>query len=153
MLYALLTGRPPFRADNVLGTLELVRQGTPELPSSLNKRVDRDLQTICLKCLEKEPRRRYATAEALADDLERWLRGEPIRARPAQAWERLRKWAHRRPMTAALALVTGAVLMASVVGVGLFNFHLSRASTRPTACAPMDSFASPACVAFFMLPT
>ncbi|CAN5291815.1 hypothetical protein BH10PLA2_BH10PLA2_08880 [soil metagenome] len=127
VLYALLTGCPPFRADSVLGTLDLVRQGTPDPPSSRNKRVDRDLQTICLKCLEKEPRQRYTTAEALANDLERWLRDEPIRARPAQGWERLRKWARRRPTTAALALVSAATVIAVIVGVGLFNFHLSQA--------------------------
>ncbi len=80
MLYALLTGKPPFRGDSVLETLEQVRHAQPEPPSGAGRGVDRDLETICLKCLEKDPARRYSTAQDLADDLERWLHGEPIRA-------------------------------------------------------------------------
>ncbi len=96
VLYALLTGKPPFKGDSVLETLEQVRQQLPEPPSGVGRDVDRDLETICLKCLEKEPERRYASALALAEDLERWLRGEPTLARPLSRPARLRRWAWRR---------------------------------------------------------
>jgi WD40 repeat protein len=118
VLYAALTGRPPFPGDDVLATLEQVRNQAPERPSTLNPRVDRDLGTVCLKCLEKDPRRRYDSAAALADDLERYLRGEPIVARQTGAWERLRKWARRRPAAAALVGVS-AVAALTLVGLGV----------------------------------
>jgi serine/threonine-protein kinase len=85
VLSALLTGRAPFHGETVLETLEQVRTREVEAPARVNGRVDRDLETVCLKCLQKEPGRRYASAEALAEDLERWLKGEPIAARPATA--------------------------------------------------------------------
>jgi WD40 repeat protein len=117
ILYELLTGRPPFRAENVLDTLLQVREAKPVRPWALNPRVDADLETICLKCLEKEPGRRYASAEALADDLERWQRGEPVRARRTGLLERTWKWARRRP---GLALMAGflAILLLAILGLG-----------------------------------
>jgi sugar lactone lactonase YvrE len=102
ILYELLVGRPPFQSGSVLGTLELVKSCEPVSLTRLNLSVPRDLETICLKCLEKEPRRRYADADALADDLRRFSAGEPIRARPTWSWERAGKWAKRRPAVAAL---------------------------------------------------
>ncbi|HYT95493.1 MAG TPA: serine/threonine-protein kinase [Gemmataceae bacterium] len=114
ILYELLTGQPPFRGETVLDTLAQVRQQEPVRPRSLRRSLDRDLETICLKCLAKEPQRRYGSAEALAEDLERWQKGEPIQAHRAGTWERTVKWARRRPAVAALCalalLSAGAVL-------------------------------------------
>jgi WD40 repeat protein/tRNA A-37 threonylcarbamoyl transferase component Bud32 len=107
MLYELLTGRPPFRAATVLQTLEQVKYLEPVSPSRLQPGLARDLETICLKCLQKEPSRRYATAADLAEDLERWQAGVPISARPVPFWERGWRWARRRPAVAAL----GALLL------------------------------------------
>ena len=115
ILYAALTARPPFQAEEVLETLRQVTGREPEPPSRINRRVDRDLETICLKCLDKEPRRRYGSAEALARDLERWLEGKPIQARRASVRERALKWARRRPAIAALG---GLVLLVAAAGLG-----------------------------------
>jgi WD40 repeat protein len=102
VLYALLTGRPPFVADAILETIEQVRGRAPAPPSRLNPRVGRDLETICLRCLEKDPIRRYATADALAQDLRRWLDGEPIAARPVAAAARIWMWSRRNRIVAGL---------------------------------------------------
>src|SRR5262249_49606621 len=99
--------------------LEQVRSQDPVPPGRLQPGLQRDLETICLKCLEKEPARRYPTARELADDLERFLHGEPIRARPAARWERGLKWARRRPAVAGLVAALAIVLVASFVAVTL----------------------------------
>jgi serine/threonine protein kinase len=106
ILYELLTGRPPFQAATPLDTVFQELEREPQRPPSINPRVDRDLETICLKCLDEDPLRRYGSAEALADDLKRWLAGEPIRARRTRGWERVLRWARRRPAVAALVVTT-----------------------------------------------
>jgi tRNA A-37 threonylcarbamoyl transferase component Bud32 len=117
ILFELLTGRPPFRAETMLETLRLVREQDPEHPSALNPKVDRDLETIVLKCLEKHPPRRYHSAEALAEDLERWLADLPIRARPATHFERAVKWVRRRPAAAGLVLFATIAALASAAAI------------------------------------
>ena len=126
VLYELLTGRPPFREETPLDTLRLVREKEPERPRAIHPDVDRDLETICLKCLEKETQKRYGSAAELADDLERWLSGEPIRARRSPLWERGVKWAKRRP--AAAALIAVGVVTPFLVVAGL-TFGLAREQT------------------------
>jgi WD40 repeat protein len=125
ILYECLTGRPPFRGESVWETLEQVRREEPVPPSLLQPKVPVDLETICLKCLHKETDRRYATAGKLADDLERFCRGEPVQARPTGRLERATKWARRHPVAAALAVVSGVAALA-VVGFGVSLFYGSR---------------------------
>src|SRR5262245_17276988 len=119
ILYELLTGRPPFRAETAAATLQQVLAEDPVPPSRLNPRVPRDLETICLKCLHKEPPRRYASARELTDDLGRFREAKPIRARPVGVGERAVKWARRRPATAVL-IAALLVLFAAATGAGLW---------------------------------
>jgi WD40 repeat protein len=122
ILYELLTGRPPFQAESPLDTLMQVRFEDPVSPSRLQPRLPRDLVTICLTCLHKEPPKRYASAEALAADLRRFLDGKPIRARPTGAGERLVKWARRRP---AVAASLASMLLVAAVGFAAVLWQLS----------------------------
>ncbi len=117
ILYEALTGRAPFAAATVDATLGLVRQDEPAPPRLLQPTVPRDLETVCLKCLRKEPGRRYATARDLADDLRRFRAGEPVRARPVATTERVVVWCRRRPAVAGLLAALVLVFLAGAGGV------------------------------------
>lgn len=117
ILYQLLTARPPFVADTVAATLRQVLHAEPVPPRHLNPTVPRDLETLCLKCLRKEPRARYASAVDLATDLARFEAGEPVRARPVSRAERLTRWARRNPALGAMTLTLAATAVLGVVSV------------------------------------
>ena len=127
VLYAILTGKPPFEGDTLLRTLEQVRSREPVPPRRLQPGVPSDLETICLKCLEKEPRRRYASAQALAEDLERFLAGRPIAARPVRTWEKSWKWARRKPALAVLLAISTLSAFALAASVLIYNHKLRQA--------------------------
>ncbi len=126
ILYELLIGRPPFQGDSAVETLVMVRTQEPVALRRLRPGVPRDLETICLKCLHKDPRKRYASAGALAGDLGRFLNGQPIQARPTPGWERLLKWAQRRPALAALTGVSALALVVVLAVVLLYSVRLQR---------------------------
>jgi TolB-like protein/cytochrome c-type biogenesis protein CcmH/NrfG len=119
VLYQLLTGHPPFAGGTTYETVRLVLEREPRQPRVLNPKIDRDLATICLKCLEKDPQHRYTSALALAEDLERWLRREPIRARHAGVFTRGKKWLQRNPTTA--LLVGLSLAFAATLGVMIWK--------------------------------
>jgi WD40 repeat protein/tetratricopeptide (TPR) repeat protein/tRNA A-37 threonylcarbamoyl transferase component Bud32 len=121
ILYELVTGRPPLRGTTVLETLALVKETEPVPPSRLAPGLPRDLETIALKCLEKEPARRYESSADLAADLGRWLNDEPIAARPSTFWERTWKSARRRPWQAAM-IALAASFLAAMLGVWVWSY-------------------------------
>jgi len=123
VLYEMLVGRPPFRGRDAVDTLMQVLSDEPVTPRRLQPQIPRDLETICLKCLEKSPGKRYGSAIELADDLRRFLHSEPILARPIRRWERAAKFARRRPSLAALVFVS---VLATVILVGGSVWHAAR---------------------------
>ena len=127
ILYELLAGQPPFRGDTMASIMRKVLEEEPASPKSLNAQVDPDLDTITLKCLEKSPAKRYATADQLAEDLERWLAGEPIHARAVTTWTRGLKWVRRRPALAALILVSLLALVTVAAGGVFFSIRTEQA--------------------------
>ena len=129
ILYELLTGRPPFKAESPLETSRQVLTDEPLAPSRLRPKLPRNLETICLKCLGKEPAQRYASALELAEDLRRFQEGRSIVARPVGSAERLRKWVKRQPAVAALLAVSGVALVAGVVGLGAVAGIQARANS------------------------
>ena len=130
VLYALLASRAPFGGDTVVDTIQQVRERAPEPPSKLNPRTPRDLEVICLKCLEKDPARRYSSAQALADDLRRYLAGEPITARRTGSRERAWLWCKRNPWLAGAVGSTAAAVVAVAVVSTVFAIEQTRAKNR-----------------------
>ena len=124
ILYELLVGRPPFKAGNPIDTVRQVIEQEPVPPRQLEPRVPHDLETICLKCLEKDPIRRFTSSAELADDLRRFVDGDPILARPTPAWERALKWSRRRPAIVALLGVTTLFVLGMVLFIVWHNVSL-----------------------------
>jgi serine/threonine protein kinase len=129
ILYELLTGRPPFQGNTVLETLDQARSSEPTPPEHLQARVHPDLSSICLKCLHKEPERRYRSALELAEDLGRFLAGTPTRARRVGSLERTWRWSRRNPMLAATITTVALLLIIIAVGASLLSLNLHSALT------------------------
>ncbi len=127
ILYECLTGRTPFVGTSVMDTLQQVQKLEPVPPRQLQPKIPTDLETICLKCLQKEPEKRYSSAQALADDLHRFIEGQPILARPVSTTERLLRWARRNPKVAALSSTVLALLLFTAVGSTIAAFRISQA--------------------------
>ena len=128
VFYELLTGRPPFAGGTTMETVRQVLEQEPVRPRGLIPSVDRDLETICLKCLEKNPARRYGSAEALAEDLQRWLNHEPILARRSTLPERVVKWMRRNPKVAALTVLLHVVFVVGLAGILTMSVRLASAN-------------------------
>ena len=140
-LYQLLTGQPPFAGGTTYETIRLLRDTEPRQPRVLNPKIDRDLSTVCLKCLEKDPQRRYASALTLAEDLEHWLKHEPIQAKPSGFFTHSRKWVQRKPAIA--AVVTLSFALAAVLGWNIWkNELLRRPLTKGIAVLPFHNLSS-----------
>jgi TolB-like protein/Tfp pilus assembly protein PilF len=138
VLYQLLTGHPPFAGGATYETIRLLLDTEPRQPRLLNPKIDRDLSTICLKCLEKDPKRRYSSALALAEDLEHWLKHEPIVARHTGVFTRGRKWVQRNPTSALLAATL--VAFAAAVGWNIWKSELIRGPiTTGIAVLPFEN--------------
>jgi TolB-like protein/Flp pilus assembly protein TadD len=141
VLYQLLTGHPPFAGGTTYETIRLLLDTEPRQPRLLNSKINRDLSTICLKCLQKDPQRRYSSALALAEDLERWLKHEPIWARRTGIFTRGRKWLRRNPTTA--ALVALSLALTATVGVFVWKSDLAaRSPTTGVAVLPFENLSN-----------
>src|SRR5262249_52560898 len=138
VFYQLLTGHPPFAGGTTYETVRLVLETEPRQPRLWNPKIDRELSTICLKCLEKDPKRRYSSALALAEDLDHWLKHEPIRARRSGFFTHARKWVRRNPGIA--ALIASLVALAVAMGWNVWKSELiSRPATKGIAVLPFEN--------------
>jgi serine/threonine-protein kinase len=138
VLYQLLTGQPPFAGGTTYETIKLLLDTEPRPPRLLNPKIDRDLSTICLKCLEKDPKRRYSSALAVAEDIEHWLKHEPIQARRSGIIARGRKWVRRNPTSALLA--ASLIALAAAAGWNVWKNELtSRPVTKSIAVLPFEN--------------
>src|SRR5262249_22381700 len=139
ILYQLLTGRAPFMAGTLTQTLRLVVEGEPVLPRLLNPGVPRDLETICVKCLQKDPKHRYGSAQELADEVGRFVRDEPIRARPISLPARLTRWCRRKPALAA-SIGAGLVLFLVIaIGSPIALLRIERERNHAEAARKQES--------------
>jgi len=138
VLYQLLTDHPPFAGGTTFETIKLLLDTEPQQPRLWNRKIDRELSTICLKCLEKDPKRRYPSALALAEDLEHWLRHEPIHAKRSGFFTHVRKWVRRNPTSA--LLVASLVALAAAIGWNVWKSELiSRPATKGIAVLPFEN--------------
>jgi eukaryotic-like serine/threonine-protein kinase len=126
VLYTILAGKPPFHGDSALETIAQVKDRALDPPSRHGRQIHHDLETICLKCLEKEPQRRYSSAENLADDLERWLAGVPILARPASGVEHAWRWYRRNPVIGSLSDAVASLIVLALAGLVISNRMITR---------------------------
>jgi len=147
VLYELLTGHPPFAGGTTYETIRMLLDSEPRQPRSWNRKIDRDLSDICLKCLEKNPRYRYSSALALAEDLERWLRHEPIRAKRSGFLIRSRKWVQRNPMIAALIMLS--IVLAAGLGAMIWQRESLRRIPAGIAVLPFENLSDDKEDAFF----
>jgi len=130
IMYTLLTSRPPFHGKSALETMRLAREQEPVSPHRWNDSIPRDLETICLKCLEKDAEKRYPTAAELRDDLERFLAGKPVLARPVTRLERCWRWSRRNPM---VSVLTVALVLCVIVGLSVVAVQYTRAAAANAA--------------------
>src|SRR5437667_10722 len=143
VFYHLLTGQPPFVGGTIYETVRLVLETEPRQPRLLNPKADRDLATICLKCIEKDPVRRYSSALALVEDLERCLRHEPIRARHAGVLTHGRKWVQRKPAAAGLITsLVGLAVAVGVIGIFVWKSDLIRSAATGIAVLPFENLSN-----------
>ena len=148
VLYQLLTGHPPFAGGTTYETIKLVLDTEPRPPRLLNRKIDRELSTICLKCLEKDPKRRYPSALSLAEDLEHWLKHEPIHAKRSGFFTHARKWVRRNPTSA--LLVVSLIALAAAMGWNVWKSELmSRPTTKGIAVLPFENLSHDPDYAYF----
>ena len=147
VLYQLLTSHPPFAGGTSYETIRLLRDTEPRQPRLWNRKMEGELSTICLKCLEKDPKRRYISALALAEDLEHWLKHEPIQARRTGLFTRGRKWVRRNPSSA--GLITLLVALAAGSGVVVWNRVFAVPMPKSIAVLPFENRSEDKANAYF----